>query len=110
MITNQPSIPACRVGVTQEQLQREADRAVLYGACLLVLRPDVAIKAQLRDAVMALQPAVQAYFAADGSPEAAHAAAYADAAGGRSFLDAKAAAWRERHGRPRGDSSPLNVE
>ncbi len=109
MTTPSPSVPACRVGVTEEQLQREADRAVLYGACLLVLRPDVAIKAQLRDAVMALQPAVQAYFAADGSPEAAHAAAYADAAGGRPFLDAKAATWRERHNRPSGDSSTQNV-
>ena len=95
-MTSSPSVPACRVGVTEEQLRREADRSVLYGACLLVLRPDAPIKAQIRDAATALQPAVRAYFAADGSPEAEHAAAYADAAGGRAFLDAKAASWRSR--------------
>lgn len=97
MAGSQPSVPACRVGVTPEQLQREADRAVLYGACLLVFRPDAAIKAHLREAVAALHPAVAAYFAGDGSSEAGHAAAYADAAGGRAFLDAKAATWRSLH-------------
>ena len=59
-----PSVPACRVDVTPEQLQREADRAVLYGACLVVVRPDVRIKPHLREAVAVLAPAVAAYYSA----------------------------------------------
>lgn len=96
--TPTPSVPACRVGVTEERLRREAERAVLYGACLLVLRPNAPIKAHLRAAVTALEPAVRAFFENDGSPESRHASAYAEACGGRAFLDAKAAAWRERRG------------
>ncbi len=97
MTQRSPSlVPACRVGVTAEQLAREADRSVLYGACLLMMRPDARIKPHLRAAVETLLPAVRAYFAGDESPLAAHAAAYADACGGRAFLDQKAAVYRER--------------
>lgn len=94
--SSQALVPACRVGVTPEQLAREADRAVLYGACLLMFRPDARVKPHLRAAVDTLLPAVRAYFAGDESSLATHAAAYADACGGRAFLDQKAAAYRER--------------
>ena len=91
------NVPWCRVDVTPEQLRAEADRAVLYGACLLVLRPDVRIKPHLKEAVEALVPAVYAYYAAGDAGLAAHAAAYADACGGRPFLDQKAQVYRQRH-------------
>ncbi len=91
-----PSVPACRVGVTIEELQREADRSVLYGACLRAVRPDTRIKPHLQEAVAALLPSVQAYFNGDESELAAHAIAYADACGGRAFLAQKAAAYRQR--------------
>jgi hypothetical protein len=89
-------IPPCRVDMTPEALQREADRSVLYGACLLVIRPNTRIKPQIKAAVEALVPAVRAYYDGDASALAAHAVAYADACGGRAFLDQKAAAYRER--------------
>lgn len=95
-MTNQPVIPACRVDATPEQLQREAERAVLYGACLLIVRPATRIKPHLQAAVTALAPAVRAYFDGETSEAAAHAAAYADACGGRAFLDQKAALFREQ--------------
>jgi hypothetical protein len=89
-------VPACRVDATPEQLQREADRAVLYGACLLVVRPETRIKPHLRVAVDALVPAVRAFYLGDNSVLAAHAANYADACGGRAFLEQKAALFTER--------------
>jgi hypothetical protein len=93
---SQPTVPACRVGATPEDIQREADRSVLYGACLLVVRPNARIKPYLKEAVEALVPAVQAYFDGERSALAEHAAAYADACGGRAFLDQKAAVYRQR--------------
>lgn len=96
------SVPACRIDTTPEQLQREADRAVLYGACLLVVRPDTRIKPHLKQAVDALVPAVRAYYTGTDPYLAAHATAYAEACGGRAFLEQKAAIFRER-----GPSQPL---
>jgi hypothetical protein len=90
-------VPACRVDATPEQLQREADRAVLYGACLLVVRPATRIKPHLRVAVDALVPSVRAYYQGHDPLLAAHALNYADACGGRSFLEQKAALFAERH-------------
>jgi hypothetical protein len=92
----QSIVPPCRVDATPESLQREADRAVLYGACLLVVRPETRIKPQLKAAVEALLPAVQAYYMGGDAVLAAHALAYADACGGRLFLEQKAAVYRER--------------
>jgi hypothetical protein len=89
-------IPPCRVDATPESLQQEADRAVLYGACLLVVRPETRIKPQLKAAVAALLPAVRAFYTGDDPALAAHARAYADACGGRAFLEQKAAIYRER--------------
>ena len=88
--------PACRVDTTPEALQREADRAVLYGACLLVLRPETRIKPHLRAAVTALVPAVHAYYIGGDPALAAQAVAYASACGGSAFLEQKAAVFRER--------------
>lgn len=92
-------IPPCRVEATPESLQREADRAVLYGACLLVVRPGTRIKPQLKSAVEALAPAVRAYYQGDDPALAEQALSYADACGGRDFLEQKAAAYRERQHR-----------
>ncbi|HEX6291506.1 MAG TPA: hypothetical protein VFZ66_20150 [Herpetosiphonaceae bacterium] len=89
-------VPPCRVDATPETLQREADRSVLYGACLLVVRPNTRIKPHIKAAVEALAPAVRAYYTGDDSELAGHAVAYADACGGRAFLEQKAAAYRER--------------
>jgi hypothetical protein len=96
MTSSPPFIPACRVDATPEDLQREGDRSVLYGACLLMVRPDTRIKPHLQEAVNALLPSVQAYFHGDQNEYAAHALAYADACGGRAFLDQKVAQYRER--------------
>lgn len=97
-MTEEPQsfVPACRIDATPEQLQREADRAVLYGACLLVVRPATRIKPHLRVAVDALVPAVRAYYLGDDALLAAHALNYADACGGRNFLEQKAALFAER--------------
>lgn len=89
-------IPPCRVDATPESLQREADRAVLYGACLLVVRPATRIKPQIKAAVDSLVPAVRAYYHGDDPALAEQALSYADACGGRDFLEQKAAAYRER--------------
>jgi hypothetical protein len=97
---NASRVPACRVDATPEQLQREADRAVLYGACLLVVRPGTRIKPHLQEAVAALAPAVRAYYAGGDAELAAHAVRYADACGARGFLEQKAALYRES-GEPR---------
>ena len=95
-------VPACRVDATPDQLQREADRAVLYGACLLVVRPATRIKPQLDAAVLALVPSVQAYYDGSDAELAAHAVAYADACGGRAFLEQKAALFRARQAAAQG--------
>lgn len=82
-------VPACRIGATPEQLAREADRAVLYGAILVAQRPNTRIKPHLVDAVAALAPAVSAYLAGSDSAEATFAREYAHACGGEAFLAAK---------------------
>jgi hypothetical protein len=89
-------VPACRIDATPEDLQREADRAVLYGACLLVVRPDTRIKPHLQEAVAALVAAVHAYYTGGDPALAAHALAYAEACGGIGFLEQKAVAFRQR--------------
>ena len=90
-------VPACRVNATPENIQRESDRSVLYGACLLIVRPDARIKPHLQEAVNTLLPSVRAYFNGQQNEYAAHAVAYADACGGRAFLDQKVAQYRKRH-------------
>lgn len=91
-----PKLPACRVDATLEQLQHEAERAVLYGACLVMVRPDTRIKPHLAEAVQALVPSVRAYYVGADNELAAHAVAYAEACGGRAFLEQKAELFRER--------------
>jgi hypothetical protein len=97
-MTQQPQsfIPACRVNATPEDLQRESERAVLYGACLLVVRSDTRIKPHLKEAVTTLLPSVRAYLSGEENEYAAHALAYAEACRGRTFLEQKAAQYRER--------------
>ncbi len=90
-------VPACRVNATPEDIQRESDRSVLYGACLLIVRPDARIKPHLQEAVNTLLPSVRAYFNGQQNEYAAHAVAYADACGGRAFLDQKVVQYRKRH-------------
>lgn len=81
--------PACRVDVTAEDLAREADRAVLYGAILAVQRPGVRIKPHLADAVALLLPAVRAYLNGEENEWSAYALEYARACGGEAFLQSK---------------------
>lgn len=94
------AVPACRTDTTPAARQREAERAVLYGACLLVLRPSTRIKPELSAAVHALAPSVRAYFSGDDPVLAAAASAYAAACDGRAFLEQKAALFRERQAPP----------
>ncbi len=84
--------PACRVGVTAEDLAREADRAVLYGAVLAAQRPGVRLKPGIAAQVQALVPAVRAFLAGRDDEEAAYALAYARACGAEAFLVQKRAA------------------
>lgn len=81
--------PACRVGVTAEELAREADRAVLYGAILAAQRPGVKIKPHLAEAVAALLPAVRAYLDGEENDLSAYAMEYARACGAEAFLQSK---------------------
>lgn len=81
--------PACRVGVSAEDLAREADRAVLYGAVLAAQRPQVRLKPQIAAAAQALVPAVRAFLAGRDDDEAAYALAYAQACGAETFLHSK---------------------
>ncbi|HEU4327075.1 MAG TPA: hypothetical protein VFS21_28295 [Roseiflexaceae bacterium] len=87
-MTRDPSagLPACRVGATPEDLAREADRAVLYGALLLAKRPDVRLKPAVAPAARALLPSVQAFLAGCDDDAARHALAYARACGAETFL------------------------
>jgi len=48
--------PVCRAGITAEDLAREADRAVLYGAVLAAQRPAVRLKPAIAPAAYALLP------------------------------------------------------
>lgn len=81
--------PACRIDITQQDLAREADRAVLYGAVLVAQRPGVRLKPHVAEAARALLPAVQAFLEGQDDEAAAYALAYAQACGGEAFLRAK---------------------
>lgn len=88
-MTSDQTQPACRVGVTDEDLTREADRAVLYGAVLAAQRPNVRLKPAIAEAAQALVPAVRAYLAGRDDEEAAYVLAYAQACGAMAFLQSK---------------------
>jgi len=92
-MAHEPSsgLPACRVGATPEDLAREADRAVLYGAVLAAQRPTVRLKPQIAAAVEALLPSVRAFLEGRAGAEADHALAYARACGAEAFLIQKRA-------------------
>lgn len=81
--------PPCRVGVSPEDLAREADRAVLYGAVLAAQRPGVRLKPAIAARALALVPAVAAFIAGHNTPDAETALAYARACGAEDFLRAK---------------------
>jgi hypothetical protein len=83
------ALPACRVGITAEDLVREADRAVLYGAILAAQRPGVKLKPGIAAAAEALLPAVRAFLAGHEDELAAAALAYARACGAEAFLRSK---------------------
>ncbi|MGB9753497.1 hypothetical protein [Roseiflexus castenholzii] len=88
-MTDEEPRPACRLGVTAEDLAREADRAVLYGAILAAQRPGVKIKPHLLDAVAALLPAVRAYLDGEENDLSSYALEYARACGAEAFLKSK---------------------
>lgn len=92
-MTNQPQLPACRDGVTAADLEREAERAVLYGALLLAQRPATRLKPAVAPAAQALLPAVRSFLHGNDDADAAYALAYAQACGGEAFLLRKRAAW-----------------
>ena len=92
-------VPVCREGATAEDLRREADRSVLYGACLKILRPTTRLKPQIAEAVAALAPGVQAVFEDRDIPSAQFARDYAAACGGATFLESKAMEYRARQQR-----------
>jgi hypothetical protein len=81
--------PPCRSNVTAEDLAREADRAVLYGAILKAQRPQIRLKPAVAAAAGALTPAVAAFLAGEDNEAAAHALAYARACGAEAFLRSK---------------------
>jgi hypothetical protein len=89
---NPPQQPACRDGVTADDLAHEAERAVLYGALLLARRPTTRLKPAIATAAQALLPAVRAFLAGNDDADAAYALAYAQACGGAAFLLEKRAA------------------
>ncbi len=90
-------VPVCREGATPEDLRREAERSVLYGACLKVVRPQARLKPQIAEAVAALVPGVQAVFEGQDVPSAQFARDYAAACGGTAFLESKAREYGARH-------------
>lgn len=87
--TTNESDPACRSNITAEDLAREADRAVLYGAVLMAQRPGVRLKPQIADAAARLLPAVRAYLAGQDDADATYALEYARACGAAAFLETK---------------------
>jgi hypothetical protein len=91
-MTQSPISPACRVGATPEDLAREADRAVLYGATLAAQRPGVRLKPAIDAAARTLAPSVLAFLEGHDDAAAAHALGYARACGAEAFLLAKRAA------------------
>lgn len=88
-MNNEQTQPPCRSNTTAEDLAREADRAVLYGAILKAQRPQIRLKATVAEAASALAPAVAAFLAGNDDEEAAHALAYARACGAEEFLRSK---------------------
>ncbi|NOK57417.1 MAG: hypothetical protein GFH27_549309n152 [Chloroflexi bacterium AL-W] len=84
--TTKNDIPACRMGHTAEDLAREADRAVLYGAVLAAQRPNVRLKPKVVEAAQALLPAVKAFLEGRDDEDARYALEYARACGGEAFL------------------------
>ncbi len=95
--------PPCREGATEEDLRREADRSVLYGACLKILRPQTHLKPQIAAAVEALIPPVQALFDGVESASAQFARDYAAACGAQAFLEGKVQEYRARRRREQAD-------
>ena len=91
-------VPVCREGATTDDLRREADRAVLYGACLKILRPQTRLKPHLADAIAALQPGVEALFEGRDDSSARFAREYAAACGASAFLENKRLEYRARRG------------
>ena len=90
------ALPPCREGATPEDLAREADRSVLYGACLKAIRPEARIKPQLVEAVAALLPGVRALLAGEETSSAQFVRDYAMACSGAAFLEGKIAEYRAR--------------
>ena len=86
------NLPPCRADVTAEDLAREADRVVLYGAVLAAQRPNVRLKPAIAAAAYALLPAVRAFLAGRDDADAAYALEYARACGAEAFLLQKRAA------------------
>jgi hypothetical protein len=84
--TDNSKLPACRIGATPEDLAREADRAVLYGAILAAQRPNVKLKPHVAEAAYALLPSVRAFLQGRDDEAANHALAYARACGAEAFL------------------------
>ena len=99
-------VPVCREGATAEDLRRQADRSVLYGACLKILRPTTRLKPEIAEAVAALAPGVQAVFEGQDSPSAQFARDYAAACGGAAFLESKVMEYRARRQREIAAESP----
>ena len=85
-MSNIPRQPACRDGASAADLEREAERAVLYGALLLARRPSTRLKPAIAPAAHALLPAVRSFLAGNEDADAAYALAYAQACGGAAFL------------------------
>ena len=104
MSSAQP-VPPCREGATPEELRREADRSVLYGACLKVFRPSTRVKPRIAAAVEALVPGVRAVFEGHAGPAAKFARDYAAACGGSAFLEGKASEFQAQQ-RPRDPETP----
>lgn len=92
---NNPATPPCRIGASAADLQREADRAVLYGALLAAQRPGVRIKPQIAAAVAELLPAVRAFLQGQAGADAEYASAYARACGAEDILLQKRAAFQQ---------------
>ncbi len=85
------SLPPCRTNVSAEDLAREADRSVLYGAILAAQRPGVRLKSDVADAARALAPYVRAFLDGREDADASYALEYACSCGAEAFLLAKRA-------------------
>ena len=81
--------PACRDGVSAEDLVHEERRAALYGALLLARRPSTRLKPAIAQAANELLPAVRSFLAGNDDADAAYALDYARACGGEAFLREK---------------------